>query len=217
MGLTGCLCIGWVGGGRLGWVFIVCCKLRQISYSGCGRNFYFFNHKMWSERASRHSSNLEFKFMQVKAILVHHMASSQILFRSIVCHGILLLFAVIGHCAYSIGSRMDVMCLFCCGNDLKQKMRKVDYFGGKAKKEQVETIADIPNNICSSNEMKVRHKNQHAGNARPLHILTFYTPDCSVCSYLVEELNSSVLKNNCGELCLMGQIFKINLAVVRYS
>lgn len=33
MGLTGCLCTGWVGWG-LGWVFIVCCKLRRISYSG---------------------------------------------------------------------------------------------------------------------------------------------------------------------------------------
>lgn len=62
--------------------------------------------------------------MQVRAIFVHHMASSQIPFwvhRNILCHGIWHLLAVDGHCTYCIGASRDVTCLFCYGSDLKQK------------------------------------------------------------------------------------------------
>lgn len=89
--------------------------------------------------------------MQVRAVFVHHMASSQIPFwvhRNILCHGIWHLLAVDGHCTYCIGASRDVTCPFCYGSDLKLKRQKVDYFCGKAEQKEVETTADVPISIC---------------------------------------------------------------------
>lgn len=78
--------------------------------------------------------------MQVRAVFVHHMASSQIPFwvhRNILCHGMWHLLALNGHCIYDIGASRDVPCPFCCADDLKLKRQKVDSLCGNAEQKEV--------------------------------------------------------------------------------
>lgn len=56
MGLTGCLCIGWVGGGGLGGFSLSAVNSgRYLTVAEAG--FFIFFHKMWSDGASCHSCN----------------------------------------------------------------------------------------------------------------------------------------------------------------